>query len=241
MGVREKAYTMKRPKSDIPQDATEVDGWEYGEAGTLSFIRVKECVLNGSVIGLRVYDSEGKLKMETPLKENKKHGREYVWGQLGNLESMEPYVDGQMHGLAKQYGRNGKVIGTYRFVRGTGYDIWRHENEDGSIGISEIFMVREGALHGYEWWVNLDQCSVYHERHWQYGKYHGIERKWNQEGRLRRGYPKYWIQGEAVSKRAYLTFAQQDKTLPEYREEDDGPQRKFPADIDALFLKTGAR
>ncbi len=142
-----------------------------------------------------------------------------------------------MHGLAKQYGRNGKVIGTYRFVRGTGYDIWRHENEDGLIGISEIFSVREGALHGYEWWVNLDQCSVWHERHWQHGEHHGIERMWNQEGRFRKGYPKYWIRGRAVSKRTYLKSAERDKTLPEYREEENHPQRKFPAEIDASLLK----
>jgi antitoxin component YwqK of YwqJK toxin-antitoxin module len=241
MGARKRESEMKRPKSDVPVDATEVDSWEYGESGTITYVRVTECVFNGQVVGLRAYDSDGNLRMETPLKDNRKHGREYVWDESGNLESTEPYVNGQIHGLAKQYGRKGRVIGTYRFVHGTGHDIWRHENEDGSIGIAEIFTVRDGVLHGYEWWVNLDQRSVWHERHWQHGKVHGIERMWNKAGRFKRGYPKYWIRGEAVNKRVYLKAVQQDKTLPEYRETEDRPRRRFPAEIDSLLLKKGGR
>ena len=228
---------MKRPKSDIPQDVTEVVSWENGEAGSIFYVQVKECIFNNQVVGLRVYDSAGQLKMETPLKNDKKHGREYVWYEDGSLESVEPYVDGQMHGLAKQYGRSGKMIGTYRFVHGTGYDIWRHENEDGSIGISEIFTVHDGSLHGYEWWVNGDQHSVWHERHWQHGKYHGIERMWNQQGRFKIGYPKYWIAVQVVIKRMYLKAAEQDKTLPEYQEKENRPQRTFPPEIEKLLTR----
>jgi hypothetical protein len=45
---------------------------------------------------------------------------------------IEPYVNGKIHGTAKQYGRDGSVIGTYTLRHGTGYDIWRVENEDGA-------------------------------------------------------------------------------------------------------------
>jgi antitoxin component YwqK of YwqJK toxin-antitoxin module len=228
---------MRRLKSDIAPDAFERVIEEYREQGQLIYFRVTECILNGEVVGRRAYDGQGTLRHETPLKNGKKHGREYVWGDQGILESVEPYVDGQLHGLAKQYNRRGKIIGTYRFVHGDGYDIWRHEREDGSIGVSEVFSVKDTALHGYEWWLRDDQRSVSHERHWQKGQVHGIERMWNHKGNLKRGYPKYWIQGQAVSKRGYLKAAAQDKTLPQYREKDNRPQRRFPDDIEKLLRK----
>ena len=226
---------MKRPKSDISPDAIERVIEEYREQGQLIYFRLTECILNGQVVGRRAYDSEGALRVETPLKNGNKHGHEYIWNEQGMLESVEPYVDGHLHGLAKQYNQRGKIIGTYRFVHGAGYDIWRYERKDGSIGISEIFSVKDTALHGYEWWPKDDQHSVWHERHWQRGQVHGIERMWNDKGRLKRGYPKYWIQGKAVPKRVYLKAAAKDKTLPKYREIDNRPQRRFPDDIQKLL------
>jgi hypothetical protein len=38
-----------------------------------------------------------------------------------------------------------------------------------------------------------------------------------------------------VSKRAYLKAAQQDKTLPPFREKDNRPRRKFPPEIEKLL------
>ena len=228
---------MKRPKSDIPQNVSERQIQEYRKQGLHIYFRVTECLLNGQLVGQRAYDSDGILRVETPLKNGKKHGREYIWDEWGKLESVEPFVDGQLHGLAKQYNRSGKVIGTYRFVHGRGYDIWRYEQADGSIGISEIFSVQNSSLHGYEWWPRADQHSVWHERHWQQGQVHGIERRWNGKGRLKRGYPKYWIQGKAVNKRIYLRAVEKDETLPKYQEEDNRPQRRFPSEIEKLMSK----
>jgi hypothetical protein len=228
---------VKRPKSDIPPEAVEVEVSEFRQESALIDPRVRDCVINGQVVGKRRYDSEGNLWRETPMKDGKKHGREYIWNENGDLESVEPYRNGKLHGLAKQYGRNGKVIGTYRFIRGTGYDIWRYERADGSIGISEIFSLKDGALDGYEWWPRDDQRSVWHERHWSRGQYHGIERMWNEKGGLKRGYPKYWIHGQPVIKRKYLQASRLDKALPLYREKDNQPQRKFPAEIEELFSR----
>jgi antitoxin component YwqK of YwqJK toxin-antitoxin module len=228
---------MKQRKSDIRQNATEVIIREYREDGVLTYLRLMECILNGQVVGQRAYDRDGNLRIETPLKNDKKHGREHIWGEDGTLESVEPYVEGKLHGLARQYGRDGSVIGTYRCVRGTGFDIWRHEKEDGSIVISEIHSLQDGFSHGYECWLNADQHSVRHERHWVHGMYHGIERTWNDKSRLKRGYPKFWVQGQAVSKRVYLKAAEQDKTLPKYRETENRPQRQFPAEIEPLLSK----
>jgi hypothetical protein len=222
---------MRRPTSDIPENVTEKVIQEYRQEGMQVFFRLVHCIVDGQVVGQRAYDSSGRLMRETPLENGQKHGREYIWDEEGHLESSEPYVNGQLHGLARQYNRQGKVIGTYRFVRGTGYDVWRYEREDGSIGISEIHSIQDSARHGFEWWLCDDQQSVWHERHWLQGKVHGIERMWNREGRLKSGYPRYWIRNQPVSKREYIKAAEQDETLPEVREIENRPERRFPVEV----------
>lgn len=226
---------MKPRKSDIPQHASERVIREYSEEGSFIYLRLTECVLDGQTVGQRAYDADGHLIIETPLRNGKKHGREYIWNEIGTLESVEPYANGKIHGLAKQYGRNGRIIGTYRCIHGTGFDIWRQERGDGSIIISEIHSLQDGLPHGYEWWLREDQRSVWHERHWQQGVVHGSERLWNSKGSLQRGYPKFWVQGKAIRKAAYLKAAQEDKTLPIFRENDNRPQRRFPAEIATLL------
>jgi hypothetical protein len=226
---------MKPRKSDIPQEVEERLLSEYRQEGSLIYLQITECILDGQVVGRRAHDGNGRLVMETPLKNGKKHGREYSWNENGVLESIEPYFEGKLHGLARQYGRNGMVIGTYRCIHGTGYDIWRQEGEDGSVVISEIHSLQDGLPHGYEWWLKPDQYSVWHERHWQQGVIHGIERLWNRKGFLQRGYPKFWIQGQTVRKEIYLKAAEKDKTLPVFREEKNRPERKFPVEIKSKF------
>jgi hypothetical protein len=228
---------MRPLKSDIPPGVTEVEIRGYSQTRQIIFYRVMECILDGQVVGQRSYDEDGNLMIETPINNGKKHGREYIWNETGALESVEPFVEGKRHGLARQYGRRAKLIGTYRFVHGTGFDIWRWEREDGSTCISEVFSSRDGALSGYEWWLNEDQRSVWHERHWSKGSVHGIERMWNAEGRLKRGYPKYWIQGQAVNKRAYVKAAEKDRTLPKFQDKENKPRRKFPIEIEKLLVK----
>src|SRR6266550_5975249 len=114
---------MKQLKSDIAENAVErrvecCDG-------------LTEYVVAGRIVGRRVYNEKGRIVRETSLKDGKKHGNEIEWDDDGTLLSVEPYFKGQIHGLAKQYGRSGKVIGTYRFVHGTGYDIWRYDCWEG--------------------------------------------------------------------------------------------------------------
>ena len=136
--------------------------------------------------------------------------------------------------MAKQYSRSGKIVGTYTLVHGTGFDVWRQECDEGRAFISEIHSLRDGLPHGYEWWFTSEQGSIWHERHWYEGEYHGIERMWNSRGRLSRGHPKYWIAGQAISKRKYLKVARTDKTLPPFREKDNGPRRRFLPEIERL-------
>jgi hypothetical protein len=62
-------------------------------------------------------------------------------------------------------------------------------------------------------------------------KKHGIERVWNSEGHLKRGYPKYWVNDKQVTKRQYLKECAKDASLPCFREKDNLPVRKFPKDV----------
>jgi len=76
----------------------------------------------------------------------------------------------KIHGTAKQYGRNGKVIGKYTIVHGTGFDIWRQEDEDNTISFPKSIVCRmafqtvmNGVLH------RLDR--TYGGKTLAYGKY----------------------------------------------------------------------
>jgi hypothetical protein len=226
---------LRRFKSDIPTNVVERVTRKFRREGALIYLRLTFCILTGEVVGQRAYGEEGQLVNETPMRNGKKHGREFNWDDDGKLSLIEPYVNGKVHGTAKQYGQNGSVIGTYSLRHGTGYDIWRWEHEDGTVNISEIHTLRDGLPHGYEWWVNQNPHIVRHELHWHEGQYHGIERQWNTANKLRRGHPQYWIKGERVNKRKYLRAATRDSTLPPFRLKDNSPRRKFPSAIEQLF------
>ena len=226
---------MKRFKSDIPPNVIEQTTREFRREGGAIWHRLTNCLLNGEVVGQRSYSEDGQLVIETPLKNGLKHGRVFDWDDDGTLNLIEPYVKGKIHGTAKQYGRSGKVIGTYTIRHGTGYDVWRVEEEDGSIHISEIHSLKDGWPHGYEWWLTDKPRIVYEERHWHEGQFHGIEREWNLANKLRRGFPRYWIKNERVDKRTYVRAAETDPSLPPFRLKDNSPRRRFPPAIEQLF------
>jgi hypothetical protein len=124
-------------------------------------------------------------------------------------------------------------MGTYTLIRGTGWDVWRAPrcNGDTTFYICEIIGYQDGAVHGFQWFLTEDETSVFMERHFQQGALHGISRNWNVHGRLHRGYPKYYVRGEQVSKRQYIRAASGDPTLPPFRVEDNNPGRVFPAEL----------
>jgi hypothetical protein len=225
---------MRRFKSDIPPNVVEQVTREFRREGSAIYHRLTDCVLNGEVVGQRVYGEEGQLVTETPLRNGRKHGREFEWDDDGRLSLIEPYVNGKIHGTAKQYGRDGSVIGTYNLRHGTGYDVWRMEDEDGAISISEVHTYRDGLQHGYVWWLSKPHI-LWWELHWHEGQYHGIERQWNAANKLSRGFPRYWIKGERVPKRKYLRAAKKDLSLPPFRLKDNSPRRKFPMAIEQLM------
>jgi antitoxin component YwqK of YwqJK toxin-antitoxin module len=230
---------MRRAKSDIPAGVTERIIREFSEESFamsgIIHLEVRECIKEGKVVGERLYDGQGRLQIERPLKDGKKHGREIYFNDDGTILLIEPYADGKIHGTARQYDGKGRIVGQYTMVHGTGHDVWRNQIADGPIYVSEIRSMRDGSKHGFELWLNEDQKSVHEEKHWHEGRYHGIEREWHRSGKLRRGYPKYWVHGGAITKRQYVQAAQKDPTLPHFRLKDNSPRREFPPEIRRLL------
>lgn len=127
---------------------------------------------------------------------------------------------------------DGKVIGSYTMKRGTGIDLWKQETYPGhSAYLSEARYIKDGNWHGFEWWLNEDQKTVQKENHFWENLQHGITREWNNQGRVKRGYPKYWVRNVRVTKRQYLKAQTKDPSLPPYREVDNLPRRRFPAEV----------
>ena len=196
----------------------------------------------GRIVGRRGYDAEGRVIYEQPLKDGLLHGICYTWEESGLrrtpvgsgckpwLMLVEPYCEGKSHGTAYQYAEDGSLMGTYTLVHGTGFDVWRQFREDGSIYVSEIHGLQNGIPHGFELWLNEDQ-TLSAERHWKNGEVHGVQRDWNFQGRVRRGWPCYYVESERLTKRRYVNLSQSDPTLPPFREEDNLPVRSFPRDI----------
>jgi antitoxin component YwqK of YwqJK toxin-antitoxin module len=226
---RMKSTGMRRPpyKSSIATNARERITKRFPSGGK----ETAEYRLGRGLVGIRWFFETGEPEFEEPRKNGELHGIKYCWHGPGLLSSAEPYVDGLPHGTARQWDTNGRLIGTYRMVRGTGIDLWRQPLDDGRAYLSEVLYLQNGRRHGYEWWLEEDQSGVFIERHWHAGQLHGIEREWNRNGRLRRGYPKYHVRGNPVTKRQYLKAAAADPTLPPFRLQDNKPARIFPAEI----------
>ncbi|MDI1475132.1 hypothetical protein [Polyangium sp. y55x31] len=215
-----------RYRSFIPKTAIErVLTWHPNGAKQRA-----EYLVGDEVVGERHFFETGEPCSEKPLRRGKTHGTEYDWYEPGVLTFAEPHVDGLPHGTARQW-INGKLVGTYKMVRGTGIDLWWQLRSDGTRHLSEARYLRDGHREGFEWWIEEDERRVYEESHFRKGLLHGIERQWNRKERLRRGYPKYWVNGKQVSKRAYLAACKRDPTLPPFREEDNAPERQFPPEI----------
>ena len=215
-----------RYRSSIPKLATERVLARYPSGAK----QRAEYLLGPDLVGTRHFHETGEPSSETPLKQGRPHGLTYRWDMPGVLLSTEPYVDGLPHGTARQW-ENGQLLGTYDMVHGTGVDLWWGRHPDGERFLAEARYLRDGHREGFEWWIHDDQRRVYEERHCRRGELHGIERVWDMEGRLRRGYPKYWVNGAQVSKRAYVSGCRRDATLPPFRDHEGAPERRFPPEI----------
>lgn len=199
-----------------------------------------EYTLKGRVVGIRQFDENGLLEFECPLRNGVTHGTLYDITD-GDVTFAEHYTNGLAHGTAKQWSPDGELIGTYTMKHGTGLDLWRAKNNwgHGQVYLHEARYVKEGKWHGFEWWLNEDQKSVHLEHHFWENLQHGIQRSWNSKGGLRRGYPRYWVNNVQVTKRQYLRACSQYPNLPPFREQDNLPARRFPAEIAEHCTKVG--
>jgi hypothetical protein len=171
------------------------------------------------------------VELEHGIKSGKTHGTHSEWNSDGKLMFRKTYVNGKAHGVARQWStRKGKLIGKFPMNNGTGVDLWWHD-WPGRIHLSEVRYMRNGLLHGVEWWLNSNEKSVWSERWWRNGKKHGIERQWNYSGNLQKGFPKYFLSDSQVSRSDYLKASAQDPTLLPYRSVDNKPERSFPSEI----------
>jgi hypothetical protein len=184
-------------------------------------------------VGARSFHQDGQVEADCGWRDGRLHGTMYRIDIPGRLLSATPYARGLEHGTARQWGHDGRLLGTYRMRRGTGIDLWWGETwrRPRRRYLHEVRFMRGGDRHGFEWWIHEDQRSVYEERHFQYGLSHGIAREWNSRGRLRRGFPRYFVAGQPVTRRQYLPASAADPSLPALREKENRPRRDFPAVI----------
>src|SRR5229473_2854321 len=115
----------KRYRSQIPANAREkvVERYEDGAPS------ITEYYLGRKLVGVRHWDDleyGGDVIWDVPFRNGVKEGLELTFYGEGRIASVEPYVGGVVHGTAKQYAADGRLLGTYRLVRGTGVDLWRN-------------------------------------------------------------------------------------------------------------------
>jgi antitoxin component YwqK of YwqJK toxin-antitoxin module len=221
--------------SSIPTAAEKRVTEFYPEGGK----KAAEYTLGGEVVGTRHFYALGAVEAERILRDGQPHGPMVEWHENGQAAWVATYVNGLEHGTAWQWAADGTLVGEYHLDHGTGLDLWWTEGSEGRWALSEARYVQRGARHGFEWLLNDDQASVFSEGHYWAGQPHGILREWNAAGRLRRGFPQYWVNGLRVMKRQYLRAVEADATLPRWRAEDNAPGRKFPREIVAAGQRRG--
>lgn len=167
-------------------------------------------------------DGSAHLEHEQEWHHGRLHGVARLYHENGLLLHETHYEHGLEHGISRQFDPEGTLIGTYEMVKGTGVDRWY---SDSGILKEERHYVN-GKRHGYERWYDCGcEGRLFEEGHYWKGEPHGILREWNGKGRLRRGFPKYFVNGQAVTKRQYVARARQNTTLPPFQVEENQPFR----------------
>ncbi len=161
-----------------------------------------EYFVDGELVGRRFWNQNGILELEQGYRNGRPYGTSRRWHENGQLMWEEPFRNGVAHGVCRQWDENGKLLGSSRMKMGTGVDLW---------------------------WGD-DERFPTEERYYVKGQRHGFERWWCRKNDLRRGYPRFYISGKKVTKRAYIASSRRDATLPPYVEKEDSPRRK-PAEI----------
>jgi len=166
--------------------------------------------VDGALVARQLYDKKSALEVEYGVHNDMMHGPWRSYHASGQVAHETHYIEGKEHGVARQYDEDGTLIGSYEMVYGSGLDLWYHDKGV----LAEERGYQDGERHGFERWWNEDNRTIHEESHFWRGLAHGIMRQWTAQGRLRRGYPQYFVQGEKVNKRQYLRACRTDSTLP---------------------------
>lgn len=229
-------YRKRRPferelPSLVPAGTERIVETAHQDERVLRSVRYE---VGGTSVARRIYDERGGLELEYALRDDKAHGPWRRYYPDGQLLQVGHYVEGKEHGVARQYDESGALIGSHEMVHGTGLDLWY--SAAGVLAEERSYL--DGERHGFERWWNEDNRTIYEESHFWRGSAHGIMRQWTAQGRLRRGYPQYFVQGERVTKKQYLRACQTDPTLPIRRAQDDQPERPLPASVMSQLAAT---
>ena len=149
--------TTPRFRSSIPRHAeARITEWHANGAKATA-----EYFIDGQLVGARRFDAEGSLELDCGWRDGRLHGTTYRIDIPGRLLSATPYSRGLEHGKARQWGDDGRLLGTYRMHRGTGIDLWWDETwrKPRRRYLAEVRFYRCGQRHGFEWWINEDQAS----------------------------------------------------------------------------------
>lgn len=206
--------------------------------------RTPHCVIGEVDLGDRrvgriVWDLDGPLSHEQyDDLDGREHGveREYsMWVGDPDFPPQPPptvrwlleWRHGVMHGWSILLD-DGAPLTVTPFAEGRGVDFFGDRE-----GIGEHREMRAGQRHGIERWGGT---APWLETWFFDGRPHGITREWQPDtDTLKDGFPRFHIDGEQVTRDAYLAACADDPTLPPYRAEDDEPTRpEHPALTDAL-------
>ncbi|MBU6402990.1 MAG: hypothetical protein KGS61_21930 [Verrucomicrobia bacterium] len=116
----------------------------------------------------RLYYRNGQLRQETPYEDRQLHGIVRTWHKNGVLASEAPYVQGKLHGICRQWSEDGKPLGSYEMIHGTGIQRQWHANGhlklefstiDGTFTGRSRAWLRDGTLVHEEYLVNNESVS----------------------------------------------------------------------------------
>lgn len=218
-----------QPKPRITARATE----RVTRLDALGRKTASEFWFRGQLVGRAFWNPDGTSCVALGVRNGVPVDHQLEFDERGVVHA-EPFVDGKVHGLAKQFGTDGRLLLVSPFKHGTGTDFWCDERGH----LAEEHPLVDGRPSGAERWWNEDQKTVYSETEWLNGEWHGATRHWT-AGRLDRGFPKLFVRGRRVSRRAYIELAHRDRTLPPFRPEADSPVRTLPRKF--LQLRERAR
>lgn len=177
---------------------------------------------NGSLLSERHFDRHGRV-----------HGLEISRHEDGSVEWQMPWLRGQMHGVARQRDTEGRDLYRSRFVRGSGVDLWVQGG-----AITEFREHSNSLVHGIERWGHPLLPSE--EGHFLRGRRAGVFRRWSGKD-LERGYPRYFIDDEEVTRSRYVEARSDRPELQPDRRRDDRRERQMPPALSLVWLRKEVR